>query len=102
MRVHRNLGHPSNRLLVQILTEAKAPQSTIELARNLECPICERMKQIAPSRPANSVRAREVGEIMAVDFSYHTTADGIKLMVLNIIHEASKFHVANIVKSAKV
>ena len=26
MRVHRNLGHPSNRLLVQILTEAKAPK----------------------------------------------------------------------------
>ena len=26
MRVHRNLGHPSNRLLVQILREAKAPR----------------------------------------------------------------------------
>ena len=26
MRVHRNLGHPSNRLLVQLLKEAKAPQ----------------------------------------------------------------------------
>ena len=27
MRVHRNLGHPSNRLLVQLLKEAKAPES---------------------------------------------------------------------------
>ena len=39
---------------------------------------------------------------MALDFSYHTTADGIKLMVLNIIDEASKFHVAKIVRQDKV
>ena len=32
-RVHRNLGHPPNRLLVQILKEAKAPDSVIELAK---------------------------------------------------------------------
>ena len=38
MRVHRNLGHPSNRLLVQILKEAKAPASVIEVASKLECP----------------------------------------------------------------
>ena len=68
MRVHRNLGHPSNRLLVQILTEAKAPKSIIDLARDLECPICDRMKRLAPARPANPVRAREVGEVMALDF----------------------------------
>ena len=71
MRVHRNLGHPSNRLLVQILTEAKSPQSTIDLAKTLKCSICERMRQIAPARPANPVRARELGEILALDFSYH-------------------------------
>ena len=46
MHIHRNLGHPSNRLFVHILTDAKAPESVIELARNLECPICERMKLI--------------------------------------------------------
>ena len=39
---------------------------------------------------------------MALDFSYHTTADGIKLMVLNIIDEASKFHFAKIVRQDKV
>ena len=42
MRVHRNLGHPPNRLLVQLLKEAKAPESVIEIATRLECPICAR------------------------------------------------------------
>ena len=36
LRVHRNLGHPSNRLLVQVLQEAKAPESVIKIARELE------------------------------------------------------------------
>ena len=39
-RVHRNLGHPPNRLFVQILKEAKAPDSVIEVAKRLECPLC--------------------------------------------------------------
>ena len=102
MRVHRNLGHPSNRLLVQILTEAKAPKSIVDRARDLECPICDRMKRLAPARPANPVRAREVGEVMALDVSYHSAADGFKLMVLNIIDEASKFHVAKVVRQDNV
>ena len=66
MRVRRNLGHPSNRLLVQILTEAKAPKGVIEMARDLKCSICERTKKIASSRPANPLRAREVGEVLAL------------------------------------
>ena len=39
---------------------------------------------------------------MALDFSYHTTADGTKLLVLNIIDEASQFHVAKIVRQGNV
>ena len=35
MRVHRNLGHPPNRLLAQILKEAKAPQVSWTLLPNL-------------------------------------------------------------------
>ncbi len=59
-RVHKNLGHPSNRLLEQILKEAKAPQSVIKIASNLHCPVCARHVRTAPARPANPLRAREL------------------------------------------
>ena len=40
------------------------------------------MKKTAPSRPANPVRARAVGEALALDCSYHvsyeSTSDGIE------------------------
>ena len=98
MHVHKNLGHPSNRLLVKILKDAKVPESVIEKAATLECPICERMKLISPSRPANPTRAQEVGEILAIDFSYHQTPEEERFLVANLIDEASKFHIARIVK----
>ena len=53
MRVHKNLGHPSNRLLAQILKEAKAPASIVELASKIQCPICARHVRTSPARPGN-------------------------------------------------
>ena len=93
-RVHRNLGHPPNRLLVQILKEAKAPDSVIEIAKKLECPLCARYVRTSPARPANPFRSRELGHTVAMDFSYHTTPDRTKLVVLHFVDEASKYHTA--------
>ena len=75
MRVHRNLGHPSNRLLVQILKEARAPESIVEVATRLECPLCARHVRTSLARPANPYRSRELGHMVAMDFSYHSTTD---------------------------
>ena len=60
------------------------------------------MEKIAPVRPANPARATEVGEVLATDQSYHIAPHGEKLLVCNLIDEASKFHVARIVKRAHV
>ena len=94
-RVHRNLGHPPNRLLVHILKEAKSPERVIEVATKLECPICARHVRTSLARPANPYRARELDHVVAMDFSYHTTPNRDKLMVLHVIDEASTYHTAN-------
>merc|ERR1712079_723966 len=101
-RVHRNLGHPSNRLLVQILKEAKAPDSVVEVAKNLQCPICARHVRTSPARPANPFRAREFGHTVAMGFSFRTTPNREKLMVLHFIDEASKYHTAQVIREGKV
>ena len=100
-RVHKNLGHPPNRLLVQILREAKAPQSVIDQAKDLHCPICARCTRVAPSRPANPNRARELGEVVAMDISFHSTPTGEKLTILHFIDEASRFHIAKVLREGK-
>ena len=49
LKIHKNLGHPSNKLLVQILKVAKAPTSVVDLAVQLHCPICARHVATAPA-----------------------------------------------------
>ena len=55
MRVHRHLGHPSNLLLVQLLKEAKAPESVIEIATKLECPHLRSLRKNSPSETCESI-----------------------------------------------
>ena len=90
MRLHKNLGHPSNRLLTQILKEAKAPKTIVDLASQIQCPICARHVATSPARPANPHRARELGQIVAMDVSFHTTPRHEKLMILHFIDEAKE------------
>ena len=40
-RLHVNLGHPKNNVLLRHLRHAHATQRTLEAARNCECPACE-------------------------------------------------------------
>ena len=100
MRVHRNLGHPSNRLYAQILREARAPESVIKAAESLRCPICDRFARAKPARLANPQRARELGECVAIDFSYHTRPDGLRFIVANFIDEASRSHIGRVIKQS--
>ena len=102
MRVHRNLGHPSNRLYVQILKEAKAPEAVIRAAESLQCPICDRFARAKPARPANPQRSRELGECIAIDFSYRKLANDKRFLVANFICEVSQFHIGVVLREAFV
>ena len=48
MRVHRNLGHPPNRLLAQIFNEAKPPQVSWTLLPNLNVHFVPDMFELLP------------------------------------------------------
>ena len=58
MRIHKNCGHPSPALLHRILSEAKAPAKVIALSKQLDCPVCARLKRLTPARPTNTLRGR--------------------------------------------
>ena len=44
------------------------------------------------------ITAPEVGEVLALDFSYQATKDVIQLMILHLIDEASRLLLARVVK----
>ena len=95
-RVHRRLGHPSNNLLAQMLRRQRLQRVSLNSHVTYTAQSAKRMRHIVPARLSNPARAKELGEILAMDFSYLTTPQGENLQILNLIDEASKFHVARI------
>ena len=68
LRIHKNLGHPSKKVMLAVLKEAKAPEQTLKAVQQMRCEICERFQRTSPAKPANIGRAREVGQVLAMDF----------------------------------
>ena len=96
--IHRNLGHPSNKLLQRILREADAPRDVIAMAGELRCSLCHRFRQIEPARPSTTVHARQFNETLCIDMAYHNIKDDRKALVIHFVDEASRFHITNVVK----
>jgi len=97
--IHKNLGHPSNTVMVRILQEAKAPKSLIDLAKTLECEVCARMVRVRPARPVKSYAPKVLGETLGLDLSLFKQSRTEKLaLVLHQIDEASKLHRCTVIK----
>ena len=48
-RLHANLGHPPNAVLVRVLKHGGASQAALDLARELTCDLCAAQKQPTPA-----------------------------------------------------
>ena len=96
--IHRNLGHPSNKLLQQILRDAQAPAAVIAAAGELHCPLCSRFAQTEPARPASVSHARKFNETLCIDMAYHDLGEGRQALVIHFVDEASRSHIADLVR----
>ena len=90
LRVHRNLGHPPQKLFLRVLREAGAPQSVLDDARELQCDVCDRFRKSAPARPVNVERARDLGEVLSNDFPH-----GRKELHMHLIDMSSQKNAAS-------
>ena len=102
MIIHHNLGHPSNKLLQQILREAQAPPATVALAGNLNCPLCRRFTRIEPARPATVTHAKKFNETLCIDMAYHDLPEVCQALVIHFIDEASWFHITDLVREGVI
>ena len=102
MAIHRNPGHPSNKLFQQILRDAQAPLSVIPAAGTLECPVCQRFARTEPARPATVVHAKKFNETLCIDMAYHDLGQDRQALVIHFVGEASRFHIADVVKEGQM
>ena len=98
-RVHANLGHPSKGLMLRLFRGADAPPEIVAVARVFHCPHCDLLtRRTGAVRPIVS-RSKELGHTKSVDACHwKRNRDGREALIVNIIDEASRFHVALVLK----
>eukprot|EP00435_Cladocopium_sp_Y103_P022015 s1030_g5.t1 len=70
MKLHQNLGHPSNEQLIRVLRHSRASPEAIECAKKLECTTCLNHKSPAPALPANVPSPLLFNDQVGLDIKY--------------------------------
>ena len=70
IKLHKNLGHPSNTDLVRILRHGQASQKAIAMARDLVCDFCKAHIKPHVPLPAQSGRITQFNQLVGVDVKY--------------------------------
>ena len=102
-RVLANLGHPSKGLMLPLFRDANALVEMLTVARNCHCPHCDLMTRRTGSvRLVQVSRSKKLGLTISIDACHwKRKRDGREAIIANIIDEASRFHVALVLKKGE-
>ena len=94
--VHANLVHPSKGLMFRLLRDANAPLEMLTAARHFHCHHCDLVaRRTGAVRPVQVSRSKELCHTISIDACHwKRNRDGREAIIVNIINEASQFHVA--------
>lgn len=102
--IHRNLGHPSQNVLLRMLRTAQVPERVLEIAKRFECDACKTQRHSIPKLPACPPVVTEKWNTVSVDTFWWTNPtktleDRDRCVVgISFMDEATDLHVASIVK----
>ena len=99
-RLHKNLGHPSSRVLLRMLEEVQATDAVKEAAKNYICPLCYERRPPAGVPPAAGLPARHFNDRVLADSAWVDTKDGRKC-VLTLMCQATRYVAVRVLHSEK-
>ena len=91
-KLHNNLGHPTAEKLARHLSENQALRALVEGAKDFVCPSCAERKPPALTTPGNLREAKEFNEKIHIDGFEWESKRGLKIYVLHILDDATRFH----------
>ena len=102
-RVPANLGHPRKGLVLRLLRDASAPPVMLTVAIDFHCPYCDLMaRRPGAVRHVQVSPSKELGHTISIDACHwKRNRDGREATIVNIIDEASMFHVALVLKEGE-
>ena len=99
-RLHKNLGHPSPKVLTQMLLEIQATEDVLKAAKEYECVHCHERRGPAGVPPAAGLTARSFGERLLADTAWIDTDEG-RVPVITMMDQATRYVALRMLKSEK-
>lgn len=99
LRVHKNLGHPSNDRLVKALQVQGAHPGLVQAAQELACPICKSQEPPKTPRPARLKPILDFNHRVYLDGIDWTNNQGKTYHLYHMLDAGSNFHVAVVAPS---
>ncbi|CAK9000573.1 Retrovirus-related Pol polyprotein from transposon RE1 (Retro element 1) (AtRE1) [Includes: Protease RE1 [Durusdinium trenchii] len=96
-RVHSNLGHPPQSVMVRMLAQAGAAPAALIGARALRCGVCERAKPLKEARPAKAVGPKRFNQRLMLDLVFCKDAAGETFTFLNQLDEATTYQALTLI-----
>ena len=92
LRVHQNLGHPTNATMQNVMKQAGLPDELIKMASNIRCQICDSAALPRPGRQATPKAATEVNACLQMDNVEWTSPTSKQKGLFTVfMDEASRF-----------
>ena len=99
-KLHRNLGHPSTKSLVELLQSRNASETLIQVAGSYVCAACQRYRK--PNQPApSSVNTVENFNQKVQSDVFWIKEGGVKYPILSNIDMATKYQTATLLHKEK-
>ena len=89
---------------MRLLRDANAPLEMLTAARNFHCPHCDLLtpRRTEAVRPVQVSRSKDLGHTISIDACHwKRNRDGREAIIVNIIDEASRFHVTLVLKEGE-
>lgn len=92
LKLHKNLGHPSNGDLIRILRHGQASDEAVRAARELACEFCAARKAPTVPNPGQTHRVTEFNQRVGLDVKWLPGwKTNQKVKALNLVDHASSF-----------
>ncbi len=94
MKLHKNLGHPDNRLFAKVLSEQQWNKEVIDGVTDMQCPVCFETQRPKLARPSHLSEPREFNELIILDGVDWTSKEGNKFHFYHVIDAGTNFQIA--------
>lgn len=96
VKAHKNLGHPSNEKLCNLLKQQGARSAVLEGVQDFHCSVCSSQSPPKHSRPGTIKDVLDFNDRIAIDGLKFTNSQGQQFHLYHVIDLGTNFHVAMI------